>query len=411
MGDNYDDDDQYYADGGAGMTAGEAAFQATLLQTGLEIELFKEAKKANLVVYDGEEAGFEDDAELVHGILPASYDIAFEESMYSDAVVSLMRYHQLGVFHFLWSMVALVLMIVVQYVLVFHQLRKISGVDDPEYVQGAYFPYFNYTEFKNAEFKEVDPTCKPGRTWDDVKDFGADSETMGSMSQGYVFGVAALFLWSCAIIKEFRAIMDFLLILSVDPETQAPDSIKNADPNYRDILYWKDSKGGNHVYSLTCAAKIMIVGLAIYRIVLNVVTAHYGALWLSQTTALEDYILNSLALAFIYDIDEFFFGIVLTKGKQTTVKTMDPITISFEDDSPFKVVETFFTSVDAIMLLLICCLNAFLAHVYLNPHGKSFMCGEFAMACRALSENSPDRVKPFGVCKDGAYTSKAPKEP
>jgi hypothetical protein len=304
-------------------------------------------------------------------------------------------------------MVALVLMIFVQYVLVFHQLRKISGFDEPEYI-GAYGAYFNYTEFKNADTIKVDPTCKPGGPWDDVKDFGADSETMGSMSQGYVFGVAALFLWSCAIIKEFRAIMDFLLILSVDPETQVPESIKNADPNYRDILYWKDSKGGNHVYSLTCAAKIMIVGLAIYRICLNVVTAHYGALWLSKTTALEDYILNSLALAFIYEIDEFFFGIVLTKGKQSTVKTMDPITISFEDESPFRAVECFFTSVDAIMLLLICCLNAFLAHVYLNPHGKSFMCGEFAVACRLLPENSG--VKPFKTCEtldNGEYISKA----
>lgn len=136
-----------------------------------------------------------------------------------------------------------------------------------------------------------------------------------SLMQGTFFGMIALFSWMGLQFKEVKEILAYLRLLRL-PQTseRMPD-------------YTFDKKSGGRLNSLAVPVKILIVVVAVVRLVICIFLTIYGAQFLINTLKLQDFILNCVALVFVYEFDELFFETFINRHKRRRVKTLQPVEI------------------------------------------------------------------------------------
>mmetsp|Transcript_67257 Transcript_67257/g.122663 ORF Transcript_67257/g.122663 Transcript_67257/m.122663 type:complete len:399 (-) Transcript_67257:80-1276(-) len=135
------------------------------------------------------------------------------------------------------------------------------------------------------------------------------------MYKGTFFGAIAIFSWIGVQFKEVKEVFAYCRLLR----------LPNSDDNLPDYIYNKEL--GGRLNSLCMPVKIVIVLVSIARLVICGYLTIYGAQFLIHTIGLQDFILNCVALVFVYEFDELFFDIFINRHKRRRVKTLQPIQI------------------------------------------------------------------------------------
>lgn len=162
----------------------------------------------------------------------------------------------------------------------------------------------------------------------------ADYHTMATSSLGFtngrLFGLIALSLWMAMVLKELRSIARYIHLLCLPSDGDGYHQRKANDfSNHGAPKWYLDSIEKKwYLDSLSVSAKGVVVIIAIWRLVVNIWLGYKGALFLAYTETLKDFVLNSIALGFIFDLDEMVFQVALSSGKQTRVQQCEPVMCS-----------------------------------------------------------------------------------
>jgi hypothetical protein len=211
------------------------------------------------------------------------------------------------------------------------------------------------------------------------------------LSLGRQFGIIALLLWIVLLFKEFRFICQYLTIaftLGEDPDDE---------PGYK--YRYEEGKSAKkgfekkwYLDSIGTCTRITIIVVGLWRFVFLILLGKIGCEFLAHTESVKDFILNSLALGFVYDLDELFFTTALSYKKVKRVTQCQPITVQMEG------LEYVQGNVEYVMLLLgfgcLLCADITL----LQPYVKMVVCNSFATVCNG-SGQVEDWVPEF--CKEG----------
>lgn len=325
------------------------------------------------------------------------YEVLMEESLYSDIVVSTLRLEKgkmrLGMW--LQSLTVLLVFMIVEVGLVFFLVPLIapglhkSGIYGKAFYKASNTSpetvnlYFDYAEGGDGMEKHVPKgmeafaqpeteaqwACK-GDIWSWVEtqlsDMKEYASPVGPFSLGgRVFGTLALGLWSLLIMKEFRAIMEFLCLLMLEDESG--------------LEGYSYSKGSYELHSLTCKTRVVLLLVAVYRTVLNVFIGYYGARFLASTETCKDFILNSIALGFIYDLDEMFFSVLLPSKQISAVRNVEPIVLN--DTKVPKCFMFVLTHMGFIAIIVTIIFVVLLQKFYLAPFIDLYLCHALQMVC------------------------------
>jgi len=157
----------------------------------------------------------------------------------------------------------------------------------------------------------------------DMEDYG--DETVFGMRKGELFALLALFLWNGQILKECRSIINYCMLLVMPHEVAG----------MADFTYNKD-EGTAYLNAVRKISKCTVFVVTGCRLAILLFLFVYGNQFLAYTQSLSDVLLNSLALAFVLEIDEFFFDVLLSYKKQNALNCLAPIELPSKLKSPFQ---------------------------------------------------------------------------
>lgn len=143
------------------------------------------------------------------------------------------------------------------------------------------------------------------------------------MYQGYLFGGIALFLWMGYQTMELKSIVNYgqlLFLPSAANQLAAGSTAKEECKHYT----FNREEGCGHLRSLNLPGKIVVCLITLARLYICYNLTQFGAQFLCYTSELKDFLLNSVALVFVYDIDDLFFTVFLSARKQRRVTTLEP---------------------------------------------------------------------------------------
>jgi len=128
----------------------------------------------------------------------------------------------------------------------------------------------------------------------DMGDYSSKAHLFGiDMARGLMFGILSIIVWASVVVENARKAVDFFILACL--------------PNRRDttVFTW-DSLG----------LQIVIGLIAIFRCGVQLLIAFHGVRFLAWTDNLGDFILNSLALEFLYQIpDKMYNAFASTRTK------------------------------------------------------------------------------------------------
>jgi len=253
---------------------------------------------------------------LLAGARSKELVVSLGGSVYSDIIVTFERCHWLDR---LTSIIILLTCLATQFMLVWSLVPEISG-DDLDGMLPPKLDYNLFIDWKNNDGASV----TNGQTWAawacQGEDWSFYANEIGKM-QGYaapmlgtdkgtVFGCVAILLFAGIILKELRGLVDYVCLVFL-PDAHDEDG------------YEVDADGETgHLVALSALTKVIVVLVALARLVISGLLFFYGARFLSYTAELKDFVLNSVALGFIFDLDELVFEAFVADVKKLAVTTL-----------------------------------------------------------------------------------------
>lgn len=150
-----------------------------------------------------------------------------------------------------------------------------------------------------------------------LDDYGTYTTPFAStpISKGRLFGIVALVLWSALIIKEFTMIVRFacLLLLPTCGGGQSACVVRDGRPT---------------IEALPCWVKLAAGCMVVVRLAIIMVLGINGLKFLAYTENLKDFVLNSLALGFIFDLDEMVFATFVSPKHQQQLRDIGSVRVS-----------------------------------------------------------------------------------
>lgn len=138
---------------------------------------------------------------------------------------------------------------------------------------------------------------------------------------GPFFGYMALLIWVAIISKELRSIGRFSLLLCLPRPPKGWPS-----------LTYDDERGTYRITSMGQGARLSVLLVVVCRVAVALSLGFSGCKFLSMTLSLPDFILNSVALGFVFDLDDLCFSIFATVEMHHIVRNMEPIYCRAEED-------------------------------------------------------------------------------
>jgi len=127
-------------------------------------------------------------------------------------------------------------------------------------------------------------------------------------SKGEMFAILAIAIWAATIVANFRKLFSYLGLLTASQDLDLS--------TYRlGACVWDFRR--NPLF------KGSVLMLAIARIVLYSLLGYQGVLFLAYVDNLSDFILNSVALAFVYDLPELMFQAFASTHEKTLVAAVN----------------------------------------------------------------------------------------
>jgi len=162
-------------------------------------------------------------------------------------------------------------------------------------------------------------------TLQSYQDFGLDFEYIGARLGNLEIGSAlmelVLLVWLMTVIVEITSIIRFASSLISLPRAQATRLSQTRANTLR--------MDGISITRLV----VMLFAVVLPRLVVAFALLFAGCEFLLATTTLQDLVLNAVALGFIFDLDELFFGLLPARC-QAMVKFSEQLSI--KSFSPFK---------------------------------------------------------------------------
>jgi len=270
--------------------------------------------------------------------------IQFEETVWSDVVLTCVRGRPLQIFS---SVLFVMITIGMQMMFGFIMLKLIavddykgkfalSDLDNPDVTYNLFEDWFE--SHSDPPVATVHVNGKGRQTWRDEDDEGylakwickgqswsfhetkiddvakyAASPMGGNLHVGQVFGFFAILMWAGLIIRELRSNMNYALLLFM------PRPVK-----HRPCYEFNKELYAGRITSLPLAVKGVVVLVFLARLCINFSLGIYGLRFLSFTDNLKDFLLNSVALGFVYDIDELAFSAFIAPHKKQAIRNLSP---------------------------------------------------------------------------------------
>jgi hypothetical protein len=136
---------------------------------------------------------------------------------------------------------------------------------------------------------------------------------------GHFLGIMVLSIWVCTAIVQLRSWAGFVLLLFL-PEyltEEAMDNVVESRKSWRVMRGFKKKQ-----------AKATVVAVALARGALIILVARSGMVFLARTDNLNDFILNSVALAFVFELPVLLYKAFAYPDTQQDLKS---ISTKFED--------------------------------------------------------------------------------
>lgn len=113
------------------------------------------------------------------------------------------------------------------------------------------------------------------------------------ISKGRFFGLMAIFIWACTVTVQFRKWSSFCLLLFVQP----PRRTSQGHVQENEPALWH-----------TVGMKAAVAAVALLRMFTTISLVVYGTQFLAHTDNLKDFILNSVSLAFVFELPTLVFA-------------------------------------------------------------------------------------------------------
>jgi len=153
-------------------------------------------------------------------------------------------------------------------------------------------------------------------------------------SAGFLCGVACIVVWLGFCAKEFFYTVEFLSLLMLPRPTKDSSRHSNRRKAKGEDDYWAwgtqyvDSLRGTqvrrHIRALDPCCKVIVCIVGLLRLSIVCVLAYYGAKFLTYTTSVRDFVLNSVSLVFVFELDKLAFQVLVSKKKQQVLQDLRP---------------------------------------------------------------------------------------
>jgi len=151
-----------------------------------------------------------------------------------------------------------------------------------------------------------------------IADYQAYTQQVLGISSGRFFGIVAISLWMAFIVREYKDVVTYAQLMTL-PECLAGKEC------YYDEENMKIDK--TNLYGLPCWVKFVVLLVAVCRLVICSFLGYYGVQFLAYTESLKDFVLNSIALGFILDIDELVFSVFIEGHKKRFLGGISDVTL------------------------------------------------------------------------------------
>jgi len=165
---------------------------------------------------------------------------------------------------------------------------------------------------------------------------------------GGAIGVIAIFMWVCTVLKEFRQAKRSMWLLYLP------------DTNSKGLVRVRET-GSYQLVALPLLGRLAVVGLAGARVFIAAALGIRGCQFLAHTDELSGFVLNSVALGYIFDLDELFFSVLVSEKMHLIIHNMQPVVI------PHRVHGHGFNCEQIVMVTLAIAATVGVTHYYLSP--------------------------------------------
>jgi ABC-type multidrug transport system fused ATPase/permease subunit len=123
------------------------------------------------------------------------------------------------------------------------------------------------------------------------------------MTRGQMFGVLSMGLWVCLWVIQLRACISSALIICLDDKVLQEVGANAEDKKQKAIISKME-------WNLTTNpwAKIVIITTFLIRVSLTMCFGYFGMEFLANTQTLRDFILNCVALAFVFEVPDTIYS-------------------------------------------------------------------------------------------------------
>jgi len=229
---------------------------------------------------------------------------------------------------------------------------------------------------------QKDEACA-GEDWSYKEDFvskAADYFPHDRPNQGLVFGVVALMIWIANVVQEIASIVNYCGLAHLpDPDDENPEVnsfvggfVQQTDPKTG------QPASGKLLY-LSLRVKALVVVVTMGRFVVAVLLLWVGVRFLSYTTDLKDFVLNSLALAFVLQVDDLAFLILVPRNVRARVACMEQPTI--DASGGFGVFKCLVGNADVATFFGVLLCTAFAVSFWLMPFQDRYRASLCALGC------------------------------
>eukprot|EP00747_Dinoflagellata_sp_TGD_P222031 gnl/TRDRNA2_/TRDRNA2_93783_c0_seq1.p1 gnl/TRDRNA2_/TRDRNA2_93783_c0~~gnl/TRDRNA2_/TRDRNA2_93783_c0_seq1.p1 ORF type:complete len:360 (-),score=51.16 gnl/TRDRNA2_/TRDRNA2_93783_c0_seq1:170-1249(-) len=202
-------------------------------------------------------------------------------------------------------------------------------------VEGVKHPINLFAQYTSSFGGEKCMVGKPKSWWNCAqKDWSWEARRIDMVSdylepmwdwipQGHFFGMVSMFIFTAIIVKEFLDIQNYLEILGLGTE---PVKGKKHELLWYVAPTKKEAQKGilATMNQVPQSAKIVVVLIAICRVYIAAALGFYGIQFLATTVDLEAFVLNTVALEFIFDLDELFYWVFTSNQQKQALDGLDP---------------------------------------------------------------------------------------
>jgi len=146
----------------------------------------------------------------------------------------------------------------------------------------------------------------------------------------------AQFLWLCTVLKELNHTFSFTRALLHLPRGGVTNVVIVDSDGCDDVTnLTTDDARGDALVAISVVTRITTINrlrlwaavgfIALPRLVIASVLGLVGVLFLGKTSKMEDLLLNAIALAFVYDIDDLLFQVFAPRRLHTLFANLEPL--------------------------------------------------------------------------------------